>query len=121
MGTGQFTSKVLDQWAYLRGVQLSFSRPGKPTDNPMIESFNSRFRAECLNEHWFLNLEDAGRIIEGWRTDYNDLRPHSSIGNRTPSQARSEYESLSCESPGTPEPALSGLALADPSPENWTR
>jgi putative transposase len=107
----EFISKVLDQWAYLRGVQLSFSRPGKPTDNPLIESFNSRFRAECLNEHWFLNLEDAGRIIEGWRTDYNDLRPHSSIGNRTPSQARSEYESLSCESPETLKPALSGLAL----------
>ena len=55
----EFTSKRLDQWAYLNGVELDFSRPGKPTDNAMIEAFNARLRAECLNESWFLSLEDA--------------------------------------------------------------
>lgn len=108
----EFTSKVLDQWAYLRGVQLSFSRPGKPTDNSLIESFNGRLRAECLNGHWFLNLRDAARIIGQWRTDYNDNRPHSSLGDRTPSQFRSECESSSCDSPEMPEETRSGLALA---------
>ena len=62
----EFTSKRLDQWAYLNGVELDFSRPGKPTDNAMIEAFNARLRAECLNESWFLSLEDAREKIEGW-------------------------------------------------------
>jgi putative transposase len=81
----EFRSKVLDQWSYLNKVQLDFSRPGKPTDNAMIESFNSRFRAECLNEHWFLSLADARKIIENWRRHYNEERPHSSLGNQCPS------------------------------------
>jgi putative transposase len=81
----EFRSKVLDQWSYLNKVELDFSRPGKPTDNAMIESFNSRFRTECLNEHWFLSLEDAREIIENWRCHYNEERPHSSLGNQSPS------------------------------------
>jgi putative transposase len=80
----EFTSKILDQWSYLHGVKLNFSRPGHPTDNPVIESFNGRFREECLNGHWFLSLADAIDIIEEWRRDYNELRPHGSIGNLTP-------------------------------------
>ena len=80
----EFTSKILDQWAYLHGVKLNFSRPGRPTDNPMIESFNSRFREECLNRHWFLSFDDAVDIIDRWRREYNELRTHSSIGNLTP-------------------------------------
>ena len=80
----EFTSKILDQWSYLHGVKLNFSRPGRPTDNPMIESFNSRFREECLNGHWFLSFDDAVDIIDRWRREYNELRPHSSLGNLTP-------------------------------------
>lgn len=88
----EFTSKILDQWSYLQGVKLNLSRPGRPTDNPMIESFNSRFRQECLNGHWFLNLRDAVDIIERWRRDYNELRPHSAIGNLTPKEFLDSYE-----------------------------
>ena len=80
----EFTSKRLDQWAYLNGVELDFSRPGKPTDNAMIEAFNARLRAECLNESWFLSLEDAREKIEGWRRHYNGERPHSAMGNLAP-------------------------------------
>jgi putative transposase len=80
----EFISTDLDLWAYARGVVLDFSRPGKPTDNAYIESFNSRFRQECLNQHWFMDMEDARCKIEAWRLDYNERRPHSSIGNLTP-------------------------------------
>jgi putative transposase len=80
----EFVSKDLDLWAYLNGVVLDFSRPGKPTDNAFAESFNGKFRAECLNAYWFLSLDDARSKCEEWRTDYNQVRPHSSIGNQTP-------------------------------------
>ena len=80
----EFTSKRLDQWAYLNGVALDFSRPGKPTDNAFIESFNGRFRQECLNENWFLSLEDAEDKVESWRRHYNGERPHSALGNLAP-------------------------------------
>lgn len=80
----EFISKELDLWAYARGIQLDFYRPGKPTDNAFIESFNSRFRQECLNQHWFLSLDDAQEKIQLWWQDYNDVRPHSSLGNLTP-------------------------------------
>ncbi|PAU94390.1 hypothetical protein CK503_06200 [Aliifodinibius salipaludis] len=82
----EFISKALDQWAYDNGVTLDFSRPGKPTDNPYIESFNGSFRDECLNLHWFLSLEDARQKIEVWRTEYNGFRPHSSLGDLTPNE-----------------------------------
>ena len=80
----EFVSRDLDLWAYQRGVTLDFSRPGKPTDNAFIESFNGKFRAECLNAHWFMSLDDARRKCEAWRRDYNEERPHSSIGNKAP-------------------------------------
>lgn len=80
----EFVSKDLDLWAYTRGVVLDFSRPGKPTDNAFIESFNGKFRAECLNAHWFMSLEDAREKCEAWRRDYNEVRPHSAIGNKPP-------------------------------------
>ena len=80
----EFTSKRLDQWAYLNGVELDFSCPGKPTDNAFIESFNGRFRQECLNENWFLSLEDAEEKVESWRRYYNGERPHSALGNLSP-------------------------------------
>ena len=82
----EFISKELDLWAYMRGVTLDFSRPGKPTDNSFIESFNGKFRAECLNTNWFMSLDEAQEKCEAWRRDYNDVRPHSSIGNKTPSE-----------------------------------
>ena len=82
----EFISKVLDQWSYLNGVTLDFSRPGKPTDNAFIESFNGRFRQECLNENWFLSLEDAREKAEAWREEYNKQRPHSALGNLSPEE-----------------------------------
>ncbi len=81
-----FIDKALDAWAYQRGVKLKFIRPGKPVENAYIESFNGRFRDECLNENWFLSLDHARRIIEVWRMDYNHERPHSSLGYLTPEE-----------------------------------
>ena len=82
----EFTSKALDQWAYQRGVRVYFIRPGKPIENCFIESFSGKFRDECLNEHWFMSLDDARRKIEQWRIDYNRFRPHSSLNNLTPEE-----------------------------------
>jgi putative transposase len=82
----EFVSNALDRWAYEHGVVLEFSRPGKPTDNAFVESFNGRLREECLNAHWFLSLDDARGKIEAWRTFYNESRPHSALGDRTPSE-----------------------------------
>jgi putative transposase len=76
----EFVSRALDQWAYLHQVTLDFSRPGKPTDNALVESFNGRLRDECLNTNWFLSLDDARRKIEAWREHYNESRPHTALG-----------------------------------------
>lgn len=84
----EFISRDLELWAYANGVELDFSRPGKPTDNAFIESLNGKFRAECLNAHWFMNLADARGKCERWRREYNTERPHSAIGYRTPAEAR---------------------------------
>jgi len=86
----EFYGQVLDQWAYRTGVELSFIRPGKPNENAYIESFNGKFRDECLNEHWFLSLAHARSVIEAWRVEYNTERPHSSLGNRTPEEFANE-------------------------------
>lgn len=88
----EFISKDLDKWAYENKVTLDYSRPGKPTDNPYIESFNGSFRDECLNVHWFLSLEDAQEKIDLWRTEYNTFRPHSSIGDIAPDELEETYE-----------------------------
>lgn len=82
----EFISKVLDKWAYENKVVLDFSRPGTPTDNAHIESFNGSFRDECLNCHWFMSLADAKHKISSWRDEYNNERPHTSINNITPSE-----------------------------------
>ncbi len=82
----EFVSRALDLWAYQHGVVLDFSRPGKPTDNAYVESFNGRFRDECLNAHWFLSLADARSKIEAWRRQYNESRPHTALGWRTPQE-----------------------------------
>lgn len=82
----EFVSKALDRWAYENGVTLDFSRPGKPTDNAYVESFNGRLRDECLNAHWFLSLADARSKIETWRRQYNESRPHTALGWLTPQE-----------------------------------
>ena len=82
----EFQSRALEDWAYRRGVQLDFICPGKPTENAFIESFNGRLRDECLNVHQFTSIDDAKAKIEAWRIDYNQHRPHSSLGQRTPNE-----------------------------------
>jgi putative transposase len=84
----EFTSKTLDAWAYWNQVALDFSRPGKPVDNAFVESFNATLRRECLSQHWFTNLEDAARRLGEWKDEYNNDRPHSSLGHATPTQFR---------------------------------
>jgi putative transposase len=84
----EFISNALDQWASERGVRLHFIRPGKPSDNAYIESFNGRLRDECLNAHWFESLYEAKQLIGDWWEDYNEERPHSALGGLTPM----EYE-----------------------------
>ena len=80
----EFTGRTLDAWANKHGVKLHFIDPGKPVQNAYIESFNGKFRDECLDLHWFTDLADAKEKIESWRVEYNQVRPHSSLGNTTP-------------------------------------
>ena len=86
----EFTSQAMDLWAYQNGAKIDFSRPGKPTDNAFVESFNGTFRAECLDAHWFADLDEAKQLIESWRREYNESRPHRSLGERTPSEFSSQ-------------------------------
>lgn len=82
----EFISKEVDKWAYENNVVLDFSRLGKPTDNPYVESFNGKFRDECLSVNWFLSLDDAKEKIENWKWEYNYFRPHSSLGDLAPQE-----------------------------------
>jgi len=91
----EFTSRVLDAWAYRHGVELHFIAPGKPVQNAYIESFNGRLRDECLNQHWFSCVAEARIVIEAWRVDYNRVRPHTSLGYRTPEQFATLHEGRS--------------------------
>jgi putative transposase len=86
----EFTSHAMDLWAYRHGSKIDFSRPGKPTDNAFVESFNGTFRAECLDTHWFADLKEARQLIESWRREYNESRPHRSLDDRTPSEFASQ-------------------------------
>lgn len=96
----EFASGQMDLWAYQNGVKLNFSRRGKPTDNAFIESFNGRFRDECLNVHWFASLADAKAKIDAWRWDYNEHRPHRSLMGRTPREfARQVMQTGAANSP----------------------
>ena len=88
----EFISLALDKWASDNNVGLYFSRRGKPTDNANIESFNGKFRDECLNVNWFTSLEMAKRICEEWRKDYNEERPHSSLAYKTPKEFAEELK-----------------------------
>jgi putative transposase len=82
----EFEGQVLDVWAYSANVRLSFIRPGHPNENAYIESFNGKFRDECLDEHWFVTMAQARRVIENWRVEYNTERPHSSLADLTPNE-----------------------------------
>ena len=90
----EFISQNLDVWAYQNKVQLKFIQPGKPVQNAYIESFNGRLRDECLNQHWFMSLNEAKEEIESWRKDYNQNRPHRSLKMKTPNQFAKEYEMM---------------------------
>jgi putative transposase len=89
---GEFTGKAMETWAYQTGVKLDFIRPGRPVENGYIESFNGRLRDECLNGEIFFGLADAREKIEAWRRDYNEQRPHSSLGDRTPEEFAGEAQ-----------------------------
>ena len=90
----EFRSRELDRWACQNGVRLVFIQPGKPTQNAFIESFNATFRDECLNANWFLDFDDARFKIERWRREYNERRPHSSIGRMPPSAFAARAEAF---------------------------
>ena len=98
----ELTGKALDEWAYAHHVHLHFIDPGQPVQNAVIESFNGRLRDECLNQHWFVSLADARQIIEAWRLDYNDARPHSALGYRTPTDRCAELASQEQRPEDTP-------------------
>lgn len=104
----EFISRVVDQWAYANGVALHFIDPGKPVQNAFIESFNGKFRDECLSQSWYTSLDDARQIIEAWRMDYNTVRPHSSLGYQTPA----EYaEAIAARPASPPTPVVSPTPL----------
>ena len=90
----EFTSNHFDAWAYLHGIDVDFIRPGKPIDNAHIESFNGRLRDECLNSKWFETLDDARKALQDWRRDYNEVRPHSSLGDMPPSAFAARIQGL---------------------------
>jgi len=85
---------MFDLWAYLHGIDVDFSRPGKPTDNCFIETFNGSLRDECLNVHWFATLEEAKARIEAWRRDYNESRPHQALRDQTPAEFSAQAKEL---------------------------
>lgn len=95
----EFAGRAVDVWAYEQGVKLHFIEPGKPVQNAFIESFNGKMRDECLNEHWFMSLGEARQTIEAWRRDYNEVRPHTSLGNRTPQEFAGAGAALPPEPP----------------------
>ena len=81
----------MDLWAYQNGIRIALSRPGKPTDNAFVESFNGTFRAECLDAHWFATLTEAKQAIQAWRREYNESRPHRALGERTPNEFAGQF------------------------------
>jgi len=88
----EFTGKVMDAWANQKGIKLHFIDPGRPMQNAFVESFNGKFRDECLDQHSFSSLDDAKIKIEAWRIDYNGHRPHTALGNQTPEQFELEWQ-----------------------------
>ena len=109
----EFISKSLDLWAYWNDVILDFSRPGKPTDNVFIESVNGTVRVECLDQHWFLPLEDAQEKLEAWRHDNNSDRPHSILENLTSREHSRRPTSTRARQTGTAPPAITAASTSD--------
>jgi len=107
----EFTSRALDAWAYKHGVKLDFIEPGKPVQNALAASFNGRFRDECLNQHWFTDMEDARLKIESWRMDYNHIRPHGSLGQATPAEFARQFSDL--RSPTAPCDLKTGIDIEE--------
>ena len=95
----EFTGKALDQWACRHSVQLKLIQAGKPTQNAFIESFNGRFRDECLNDHWFTSLAEARILIAAWRRDYNQHRPHSALDYQTPAEFAAKHRTIRSDLP----------------------
>jgi putative transposase len=93
----EFTSNHFDAWAYLREIDVDFIRPGKPVDNAHIESFNGRLRDECLNSRWFESVDDARQTLQAWRRDYNEVRPHSSLGDLPPAAFAAQIQGVAPE------------------------
>ena len=95
----EFVSTALDHWAYWHHVQLDFSRPGKPVDNSLCEAFNGSVRRECLSQHWFASLEEATVVLTKWQQEYNNHRPHSSLGLEPPAPngGAGTYDPRGCE------------------------
>lgn len=87
----EFTSKVMKRWAQENNVLLNYIEPGKPMQNAFIESFNGKFRDECLNQYWFKSISEARNIISKWRNEYNNFRPHSSLNMMPPNQFIEKY------------------------------
>lgn len=90
----EFTSRALAGWASRHGVRLLFIEPGRPTQHGHIESFNGRFRDECLNQHWFSSIEEARLVVDAWRRQYNSERPHSGLGGRTPKEVADDFKRM---------------------------
>ena len=88
----EFASRLVDLWAYQRKVQINFIRPGKPTDNGHVESFNGSFRDECLNSHWFISMSDAKEKIEAWKKEHNESRPHRALNDLSPNEYVAKVE-----------------------------
>jgi putative transposase len=119
----EFTSKTLDQWAYQNKVTLHFIEPGRPMQNGYIESFHGKFREECLNQHWFLTLDDARETIEDWRIDYNQVRPHSALGYLTPQEFATGYADVESKTRFPHPHSLGGgeiLSLLNSTPSTLT-
>jgi len=93
----EFSGRLLDLWAYHCKARIDFSRPGKPTDNCFVETFNGSLRDECLNVHWFETMEDAKAIIECWRRDYNETRPHMALNDVAPEEYARQSGALNAE------------------------
>ena len=93
----EFASNHVDAGAYLHGIDLDFIRPGKPVDNAHIESFNDRLRDECLNSRWFESIDDARQTLQAWRCDFNEVRPHSSLGELPPTAFAAQIQGVAPE------------------------
>ncbi len=114
----EFTSRALDHWAYRNRVQLDYIRPGKPTDNNFIESFNAQVRRECLSQHYFSSVAEARNVLAAWREDYNHQRPHGSLGQRTPMEVAVEARRAMTPESGTKAIVAPGASCeADREPE----